>query len=182
MVDALDLRVALQRDAVKAHRAELLKRRFERCQACQRAVGFDEFVVVQDGLADGIEDWHHRARKIAGVPRFAGPLLALQRKGIDIGAAEAFDRGNQVGTHALRHKERGAVGFRVLRPGATVSAQRHPAHAFNAASDHQVFPARAHLLRRHVHRFQARGAKAVDLHARGAKVPARLEGRHLGYY
>ena len=93
---------------------------------------------------------------------------------------EAFQRGDQVGADALRHEGGGRVGFRVLRPGAAVGADRHAAHAFHAAGHHQVFPARAHLLRRHVHGLQAGGAEAVELHAGAAEVPAGLQRRDLG--
>jgi len=179
MVNALDLRVALQGDGIKAHRAELLERRLERCQTLGRGVGFDEFVLRQNGLTQRVPDRNQRMRKVARLARLAGAPLAFQRKGVHIGAAKAFQRRNQVGADALRHKQRGAVGFRVLRPGAAVGANRHAAHAFNATGDHQVFPARAHLLRGQVHGVQAGGAKPVDLHARGAKVPARLERRHF---
>jgi hypothetical protein len=54
------------------------------------------------------------------------------------------------------------------------------AHALHAARDHQVFPAGAHLLRGHVHGFQARGAEAIELHAGAAVIPAGLERRDLG--
>ena len=54
--------------------------------------------------------------------------------------------------------------------------------AFHATGDDQVFPARAHFLRRQVDRLQARGAKAVDLHASAAKIPARQQRSHLGQH
>src|SRR6185369_4371008 len=74
----------------------------------------------------------------------------------------------------------GGIRFRVLRPGAAVRADRHTAHAFDTAGHHQVFPARSHLLRRHIYRFQAGRAEAVELDAGAAEVPAGLQRRHLG--
>ena len=74
------------------------------------------------------------------------------------------------------------VGGRVLRPGAAVRAHGHARHAFHAARNHQVFPTAGDFLRAQVHRFQARGAKTVHLHARDAKVPARLEQRRFGHH
>ena len=61
MVDTFDLRVALQRHVVKAHRAELLECGFKLRQPLQRGLRLDELVVVQDGLAHGIEHRHQRA-------------------------------------------------------------------------------------------------------------------------
>ena len=75
-----------------------------------------------------------------------------------------------------------AIGGRVLRPGATIRAHGHPRHAFHAAGNHQVFPTAGDFLRAQVHRLQARSAKAVDLHTRDAKVPARFEQGCFGQH
>ena len=155
---------------------------FQGAQAFKRGVGFDEFVARQDDVANGVAHRHDRAVKVALQLGMGGAALRLQREGIDVMAAEAFQRSNQVGANALGHEGSLQIGLRVLRPGAAIRANGHAAHALQPTGHHQVFPARAHFLRRHVHRFQARGAKAVDLHPCAAKVPARLECGHLGYY
>ena len=93
---------------------------------------------------------------------------------------KALQRGNQIRANALWHKGRGRVGFGVHGPGAAVGANWHAAHALHATGDHQVFPAGAHFLGRHVHGFQAGGAKAVDLHARAGEIPACFQRGHLG--
>ena len=180
MVDAFDLRVARQRHLVEAHGAQCVEGRFERSQAGQCGVGFDEFVEIQNRLVQEVLDRHHRAGKVAAFARQRGAALALERKRVHVLAPETLDGGDQVGANALRHKRRRAVGLRVLGPGTAIRTYRHPAHAFHATGHHQVFPAGAHLLRRHVHGLQARGAKAVELHARTAEVPPGLERRYLG--
>jgi hypothetical protein len=97
-------------------------------------------------------------------------------------SAKAAQRGDQVSANALGREAGVAVGGRVLRPGAAVRAHGHARHAFDAAGDDQVFPAAGDFLRAQVDGLQARGAKAVDLHARDAEVPARLEQRRFGQH
>ena len=182
VVDALHLGVTCQRHLVKTHAAHLFERGLQSGQAFQRGAGLDEFVTAQNDLAQAVLHRHHGSVKVTGGLCLGGAALRFQCKCIHIGAAKAFQRGNQVGTNALGHEGGLRVGLRVHGPGSTVGANRHTAHALHAASHDQVFPARAHLLRRHIDGLQARGAKAVDLHARGFKVPTGLERRHLGYH
>ena len=180
MVDAFDLRVALQGHGIESHRAELLEGRLEPGQSFQGGVGLDEFVLLQDAQAHAILHGHHRAVEASTIAGCCRPLLGLERKRIHVLAGKTVEGGDQVGTDALRHKQRGAVGLRVLRPRAAVRADGHAAHAFHTTGHHQVFPAAADLHGRHVDRFQTRGAEAVELDAGAAPVPARLERRHLG--
>jgi hypothetical protein len=182
VLDALHLRVTLQRHRVEAHGAHLVERRLERGQALHRGARLDELVFVQNRLAQPVLHRHHRTGEAAFGARGGGALLRLQREGIDVIAAEPFHRRDQVGADALRHEQGLAVGLGVHRPGAAVGADRHAAHALHAAGHDQVFPARAHFLRRHVHGLQTRGAEAVELHAGALEVPAGLQRRHLGQH
>ena len=112
--------------------------------------------------------------------RRGGALLRAEGVAVDVFAAPAAERGDQVGADALRHEAGGDVGGRVLRPGAAVGADGDARHAFDAAGDDHVFPAARHFLRRQVHGLEAGGAEAVDLHAGDLHVPAGLQRRRLG--
>ena len=112
--------------------------------------------------------------------RIGGAALRFEGVGVQVGAAKALYGGDQVCANALGHKSRLHIGFGVLRPSTAVRANGYAAHAFDTTSHHQVFPARAHFLRRHVHGLQAGCTKAVDLHASALKVPTGLERCHLG--
>ena len=180
MVDALHLGVTGERHLVKAHGTELLKGRLEAAEAFERCVGLDKFVAAQNHIAHGVVHRHDRSVKVALGLRMGGAALGLQGVGVHIVAAEAVECCDQVGANALGHKRGLHIGLGVLCPGAPVGAYGHAAHAFHATGHHQVFPAGAYFLRRHVHGFQAGGAKAVDLHARALEIPAGFERGHLG--
>ena len=75
MVNALHLRVAGECHLIEPHAAHLLKGRFEAAQALQRGVGFDEFVLPQDDLAQKVGDRHHRAVKVAAGAGMRGAPL-----------------------------------------------------------------------------------------------------------
>ena len=150
---ALHLRVTGESHLVKAHGAHLLKRRLQSCQTFEGGVGLDEFVLGQNGLAQAVFDRHDRAVKVACDLRRCSSLLRFQRKGIHICTGKALQRGDQVCAYPLGHKSRLRIGFRVHSPCATVRANGHSAHAFHATGHYQVFPARTHLLRRHIHCF-----------------------------
>ena len=180
VIDTRDLRIAGQGDLVKTHGTHLLKGRLQRGQPFQRGAGFDELVLRQDGLPQKVGHGDDGVVEIASALGSSSALLRCHGKNVHIGAAETFNRRNQVRTNALRHKANARVGVRVLRPRAAIRSNWHPAHAFHATSDDQVFPTRGHFLRRHVDGFQTRGAKAVDLHPRGAEVPARFQRCNFG--
>ncbi len=109
-----------------------------------------------------------------------GAALRFQGVGVQVGAAKALHGGDQVSANALGDKSGLHIGLGVLRPSAAIRSNGHAAHALHAAGHHQVFPARAHFLRRHVHCLQAGCTKAVDLHPGALKVPTGLERCHLG--
>jgi len=182
MVDALHLRVALQRHRVEAHAAQLFERGFERGQAFERGLRLDELVLFQDGQAQKVLHRHHRLFEIPCCTCGSGAALGFDGVGVHVGTREAVERGDQVRADALGHEQRGRVGVRVLCPGTAIGADGNAAHALHASRHHQVFPARAHLLRGQVHGLQARRAKAVDLQTRSAEVPTRLERRYLGQH
>jgi hypothetical protein len=106
-------------------------------------------------------------------------LLRRERVAVDVVAAPAGERRDEVGADPLRNEADLEVGRRILRPGAAVAADRHPRHALDAAGDDEVLPAARDLLRGEVHGLEARRAEAVDLHARDLDVPAGLERRRL---
>ena len=65
------------------------------------------------------------------------------------------------------HEADAVVGLRVGGPCAAVGAHRHAAHRLDAAGEHQIVPAGAHLLRGGVDGLQAGCAEAVELEAAG---------------
>ena len=159
--------IALQRHRVEAHRAHLLERRLERRESFQRGVRLDELVLAEDGRrrcrpAPRPPSWRSalrrapRRRAAASAARSASICSRAKPSSVAIRSAPM-----PCGTNASVQ-----VGVRVERPGAAVGAHRHARHRLDAAGDDQVLPARAHLLRRDVHRLEARGAEAVELHAR----------------
>ena len=93
---------------------------------------------------------------------------------------ETFHGGDQVGTNSLRYKIDIQIGMRIERPRAAVRRHRHARHRFDATGHHQMLPAGTYFLRRQVHRFQARGAETVDLHASGVPVPAGCQRSGFG--
>ena len=120
----------------------------------------------EDGDAVDVLHRHDRVREAALVPGLGGALLALDRIGVDIVAREAVFRRDEVGRDALRHeigldRDRG-----IDRPGAARGADADAAHGFDAAADRHLLLAGHDLRRGEVHRVEARGAEAVDLHAR----------------
>lgn len=78
----------------------------------------------------------------------------------------------------LRDEHDVVVGRRVQAHSAAVGAHRHPAHRLHAAGQHQVIPARTHLLRGGVDGLQAGRAEPVELHTAGGDRHARCQ--HCG--
>ena len=112
-----------------------------------------------------VQDRDHRAVEPPVRLRGRRALLRARRVRVDVLAAEALERRDQVGADPLRDERRLVGGLRVHRPGSAVGAHRHPRHRLDAAGEHQVLPARGDLLRGDVDRLQARGAEAVELDA-----------------
>ena len=135
-------------------------------------------VLGQDGEAVDVLHADHRAREAAFVPGRRRALLALDRIGVDVVAGESVLGGDEVGRDALRHE----VGFDrdrgIHRPGAARGADADPAHGLDAAADRHLVLAGHDLGRGEVHRVEAGGAEAVDLHARHAVAVARRERGH----
>ena len=142
--------------------------------------GTNEFIVIEQDDAVLVLHRHQRLVERTIGPGPCGFLLRMQRVGIDVVTAETFKRGDQVRTDALRGEVAVQIGLRVQRPGAAVTAHRHPRHRLDATDHHQVFETRAHFHRAEVHRFQSRGAEAVDLHTRHADIPIGHLHRGLG--
>ncbi len=179
VVDLLDGVVLRQRHVVEAaHLADAVERGLQLAQALQVAVGSHVLVVVEDEQTVLVTNRHNRFREVAAGPCRGRLLLSAQRVAVDVLAREALDGGDQVGADALRHEADPVVGLRVGRPGAAVGAHRDTAHRLDAAGQHQVVPAGAHLLRGGVDGLQARGAEPVELHATGGLGQPR--GQHCG--
>ena len=88
--------------------------------------------------------------------RGGGALLRAGGVGVDVLAAEALDRRDQVGADALRDEGGVVVGLGVHRPGAAVGAHRHARHRLDAAGEDEVLPAGGDLLRGDVDGLEAR--------------------------
>ena len=70
--------------------------------------------------------------------------------------------------------------MRIDRPGAAGGADADAAHRFDAAADRHVLLAGHHLRGGEVHGVEARGAEAVDLHARHVVAVIGDERRRAG--
>src|SRR5271169_6645412 len=168
VIDLLDVVVLLQRHVIEpAHCADSVERGLELAQTFQRGVGAHVLVVVEDDKTVLVLHRHYRLGEVAARPRGSGLLLRPQSIGVDIVAGEALDGGDQVSADALRHEADAVVGLGVGRPGAAVGAHRDTAHRLDAASQNQVVPTRAHLLRGGVYGLEARGAETVELEPAG---------------
>ena len=123
-------------------------------------------VAVEDRHAVDVLDRHDGFREAALVPRRRRALLALDRVGVDVGAAEAVLGRDQIGGDALRHEVAGQRHLRIDRPGVAGRADADAAHGFDAAGDDHVVLAGGDRGVGEVDRVEAGGAVAVDLHAR----------------
>ena len=168
VVDLLDVVVLLQRHVVEAaHRADAVERGLQLAQALERGVGAHVLVVVEDDQTVLVLHRDDGLGEVAARPRRGGLLLRAQRVAVDVLTGEALDGGDQVGADALRHEADAVVGLGVGGPGAAVGAHRHAAHRLDAAGQHQVVPAGAHLLRGGVDGLQAGRAEPVELEPAG---------------
>ena len=104
---------------------------------------------------------HQALREMPGGARRGRLPVRVQGKGVHVGAVPAFQRGDQVGAHALRHETQLLVDARVHEPCAAVAAHGPAAHALHAAAHHQVLEAAGHLGGGQVHRLQPAGAEAA---------------------
>ena len=182
VVDPLDPVVLLERHVVEAG----VRRR------CRRSDGLSP--ARPSGLVSGriVSSWSSTVRplrsltgttafgEVAVGPGLGGAVVRLGGVRVDVVAAPALDRGDQVGADALRHEAGLERGGRVGRPGAAVGAHRHPAHRLDAAGEDQVLEAAADAGRGLVDGLEAGGAEAVELHAGDGLGVAGLERGGLG--
>ncbi len=168
VIDALDLRVALQDHRVEAVLLALLgEGGLQLRQRFERGLRPHVFVSVEDGQAVDVLHWHDGLREAALVPGLLGAALRFGGVGVEFIARVAPLGGDEVGGDALRHE----VGFRrylrVGRPGAAGGEHRHARHGFDAAADDEVGLAGHDLRRRLVAGLESRGAEAADGDAGG---------------
>ena len=137
-------------------------------------------VMIKNDFTDNVANTDDAFLEAPFGPGASGTLLAFHRIGIDVVAAEAVLRGDQIGTDALR-REIGLVGHgRVHRPGTAIGAHRHTTHRFDATADGEHRFTRDNLRSRHVAGLEARGAEAVDLHAGGGFGVIGVEHGYAG--
>ena len=175
VLDLFDGGVLVQRGGIKAHAAHHLERGVELGQRLDRGAGTHGLVTVQHHHAIDVRDRNNGARKAPFGLGLRGAAVRLGGKGIQILAAKAFQRGDQIRADALRNEGRAAVDARVHDPGAAVAAHGPAAHGLHAARNDHVFHARHDLGRGQVDGLQARGAKARLRHARHGLRPARVQ-------
>ena len=182
VVHFLDLGIALQRHRVEArhHLALHPEAGLECRQRLHGRLRPHQLVVTQKFDAVLVLHRHDRLLEVAVVPGGLGALLRFDGIGIDVVAAEAILGGDQVGRDALRHEVHRNGDRRIDRPGTAIGAHRHARHRLDAAADGGLALARHDLRRRHVGGFEARGAEAVDLHARHGLGVARHDGGGAG--
>ena len=170
MVDVvyrLHLGITLDRHCVEAalfaHHDE---GRFERGERLHVGVGAHVLVMIENGHAVDVAHGRDGLGETSFLPGLRGALLGLDRIGVYIVARETILCGDEIGRHALRH-EIGRNGRRGIdRPGAAFRSHADAAHALHAAADRHVVLAGHDLRGGEVHGVEARGAEAVDLHAR----------------
>ena len=181
VVDPLDPVVLLERHVVEARvGADAGEAGLEPGQALGAGVGTDRLVVVEHGQAVQVLDRDDGVGEVAVGPRLGGTVVRLGGVRVDVVAAPALDRRDQVGADALGHEAGLERGRRVGGPGATVGAHGHPAHRLDAAGEDQVLEAAADPGRRLVDGLEAGGAETVELHARHGVGVAGLERGGLG--
>ena len=166
VIDIFDFRMRLDGDGVEA--AELAHLHERRLQGGERLHGRSRthvFVLRQDGQSVDVLDRHHRTAEAAFFPSRRRTFLAFDRVSVNVVARKSVFGRDQVGGNALRqeimrHRDRG-----IDRPGAAGRANANAAHRFDAAADrHFLLP--GHDLRGgKIHRIEAGGAEAIDLHA-----------------
>ena len=175
VVDRLDLRMRLDRHGIEA---ALVAHRRRRTASGRRATCMSVPGRMCSSLASSVRPLTSRTGttalgEAALVPGRRGALLALDRIGVDIVAREAVFRGDEIGRDALRHEVGRDGDQRIDRPGAARGADADAAHRFDAAADRAIVLARHDLGGREIHRVEAGGAEAVDLHAGDVRAVVR---------
>ena len=157
-----------------------LKAGFRAPSDCMSVLGAHVLVAGEDVQAVDVGDGDDRPREAAFGPGGGGAALALDGVGVDVVAGEAELGGDDVGGDALRdevgrERERGVDG-----DGGAVGAHGDAAHHLDAAGDVAVAGAGADLVGGEVHRFEARGAEAVDREAGDLLADSRGEDGGAG--
>ena len=174
VIDRLDLRIALHRDRIEArHLAHLHERRLQRGERLHRGVGPHVLVLGEDREPVDVLHRHDRFLEAPFVPCLGGALLAFDRIGIDVVAREAVLRRDQVGRDALRQE----VGFDARstgRPARRRPDAPMPMRLIDSTPPPIVISCWPDMTSRggEVHRVEARGAEAIDLHARHSVAEA----------
>ena len=191
VVDEVDLEIGIflqdqfaERQAVGVERniGELLEGGLERREAFGRGLRPREFLAVERDRAVVIVHGDEALFEVTGLDRGVGAALALQGKGVDIGAGDALHRGDGVGADALiglrMHGAQVQVaGVEQRRAVLGAAAARHR-HHLGAAGDDEIGHAGHDGRGREVHRGYARAAETIQRHAARAHVVAGVEGRH----
>ena len=121
------------------------KRGFQFGQTGRRGLRAGELLAVQRQGTVGLEDRDQALAEVAIFNGMVGALLALQRRKVQLRAADVFHGGNGVGAHAL-------VGLRHVGAQAQVAGVHHQRaalgiahpwhrHHLGATGNHQVFHA-----------------------------------------
>ena len=98
VVDRLDLRIALDRDRIKArHFAHLHERGIELRQGLHGRGRPHVLVLVEQRQPVDVLYRDHRVLETAVLPGFRRTLLTLDRIGVDVGAREAVLGRDQIG-------------------------------------------------------------------------------------
>ena len=179
VVDLLEPVVLLQGHVVEpGHRSESFEGRLQLAETLNGGTRPHVLVVVEDDQTVHVLHGHDGLREVAARPCFRGPLLGARGVCVDVLAGESLDGGDQVGADALRDDVVVEAGGGIGEQRAAVGAHRYAAHRLDAARDHQVVPARTHLLRCGVDGLEAGGAEPVELHTSDGVGHAR--GDHRG--
>ena len=166
VIDIFDVRMRLDGDRVEAAQlAHLHERRLQRGERLHGRARTHVLVLRQDGQSVDVLDRHHRTAEAAFVPGRRRALLAFHRIGVDVVARKSIFGRDQIGGNALRQKIMRNRDRRIDRPGAAGRADADPAHRFDAAADRHLLLPGHDLGGGEIHRVEAGGAEAVDLHA-----------------
>ncbi len=166
--------------AEATHIGHLREGGLQPAQRLHVSVGADGLIAVEDGEAIHIRDRNDGAGEATLAPGLRGALVRAHGIGIHIIAREAVFRGDQIRRHALRH-EIGVDGDRGIHADAKARrAHADAAHGLDTAADRHLLLAGHDLGCGKVHRIKARGAEAVDLHARHLRAIASLERHGAG--
>src|SRR5690606_7426127 len=180
VIERFNVRVFLQRDGGEAGVGETDERRLQIAERLHGGVGADEFVTVENDVAEDIAHRSDGFFEIPVFPRTGRAALALGRVAVDIVARETVERGDQIGANTLR-QEVVVVGHgRVCRPGAAVGTHDSAGHRFNATADGGIGRADHDLRCRIVDSFERRGTEAVYLLAGDAFGVTRVQHGRAG--